>query len=173
MYFLLGDAERHTPELDFQVGSGCIVMRQGGGKGCLLRAGDERAFEHGIGFHELHVDRFVRRHTRRIIRLDQVVDRRVGGTGPRTDQSSRIMKLPPDPDSHARFLQKLPAKCVMGCLAVIDSTTWIFPHEDLGDVFGGHKNLAIAQQESVDTVVLWMGHQASAEGIRVMKEHLL
>lgn len=149
------------------------MNRQCGGKGCPFRAGDEVAGEHRVRFHELHIDLLAGGHTRRIFRLDEVVDRRVGRLRPRADQRSRIVEFPHDPDFHAGLFPELPPERLARGLVMIDSTTRILPHEEPGDVFGGNEDLAVAQQDTVDTVVLWIGHEAGTDRFRVMEDRLL
>ena len=149
------------------------MILQGGGQGRPLGPGDEGAGEHRVRLHELHVDLFAGGHARRIVRLDEVVDGRVGRPCPRADQGSRIMEFPHDPDLHAGLFPEFPSECRMRGLAMIDSTAWILPHEEPADVFGGNEDLAVAQQDAVDAIVLWMGHEAGTDGFRVMEDRLL
>ena len=153
--------------------SGTVVNLQGGGKSCPFRAGDEGAGEHRVRFHELHVDLLAGGYARGIVRLDEVVDRRVGRLCPRADQGSRIMEFPHDPDFHAGLFPELPSERITCGLVIVDPAAWILPHEEPADVFGGNEDLAVAQQDAVDAVVLGMGHEVDTDRFRVMKDRLL
>ena len=83
------------------------------------------------------------------------------------------MEFPHDPDFHAGLFPELPPECRLGRLVVTHSSAWKLPHEEFLDVLGGNEDLAVAQQDAVDTVVLGMGHEADAKHFRVMKDCLL